>query len=103
MRKRMRSKIMSFPNVSIGNPEVAQTLDPRQKRSGVTVVLFFLLTLLLIAPAHADINDGLVGHWAFDEGQGTIATDSSITGHNGSLVNDTAWTTGINGNAILLD
>jgi len=26
----------SFPNASIGNPEIAQTLDPRQKHSGVT-------------------------------------------------------------------
>jgi len=28
--------LLSFPNVFIGNPEIAQTLDPRLIHSGVT-------------------------------------------------------------------
>jgi len=31
-------KNMSFPNASVGNPDLAQTIDPRQKHSGVTDV-----------------------------------------------------------------
>lgn len=32
------------------------------------------------------VTDGLVGHWAIDEGSGNIAYDSSPNGNNGSIV-----------------
>ena len=36
--------------------------------------------------------EGLVGHWSFDEGRGTVAADSSGKGNNGVLVNGPVWT-----------
>ncbi|MHC4200581.1 MAG: LamG domain-containing protein, partial [Planctomycetota bacterium] len=35
---------------------------------------------------------GLVGHWKFDETEGTIARDSSGKGNHGTLVGDAKWT-----------
>ena len=49
--------------------------------------------------ANADITDGLVSHWSFDEGSGTIANDSAGT-NTGTLVNGPAWTTGKVGGAL---
>lgn len=45
----------------------------------------------------APINDGLVGHWAFDEGSGTTAYDRSGNGNNGILSGQQVqptWATG---------
>jgi len=39
-------------------------------------------------------NANLIGHWKFDEGSGTSATDSSGRGNTGILVNGPNWTTG---------
>lgn len=38
---------------------------------------------------------GLVGYWKFNEANGTIAHDSTANANHGTLVNGTAWTTGI--------
>lgn len=40
---------------------------------------------------NVDIMTGLSGLWHFDEGSGTIASDSSNFGNNGSLVNGPLW------------
>jgi hypothetical protein len=42
---------------------------------------------------------GLVGHWEFDDGGGSMATDSSAKGNDGA-VNGATWTTGIIGGAL---
>ncbi len=36
---------------------------------------------------------GLVGYWKFDEGSGTVASDSSMTGNAGELINTPTWST----------
>ena len=36
-------KILSFPNAFVGNPEIAHTLDPRLKHSGVTTITVMIL------------------------------------------------------------
>ncbi|MEJ2593830.1 MAG: LamG domain-containing protein [bacterium] len=41
--------------------------------------------------------------WEHDEGGGTTTADASGNGNNGTLINGTAWTTGISGNAVLFD
>jgi hypothetical protein len=46
---------------------------------------------------------GLVGWWKFDEGEGTIAKDSSGFGHDGKLNGNARWTTGKAGGAVQLD
>ncbi|MEN6423903.1 MAG: LamG-like jellyroll fold domain-containing protein [Phycisphaerales bacterium] len=48
------------------------------------------LTLSLVGGASAD----LVGHWMFDEGEGTVAHDSSGNGYDGTLQGDPQWVTG---------
>ena len=47
----------------------------------------------------------LAGYWAFDDGQGTVATDSSgqQPPNNGTLVVGPTWTTGKVGGALALD
>ena len=56
-------------------------------------LLFSLISLVPKAQAAAPTN-GLVGYWAFDEGSGTTAGDSSGNGNNGTLVNGPTWTAG---------
>lgn len=59
-----------------------------------------LLSLTIgLKPAHA----GLVGHWDFEEGNGTTVADSSGLGHHGVLVNPKpeTWTTGRSGGGAL--
>jgi hypothetical protein len=45
----------------------------------------------------------MVGHWTFDQGSGTIATDSSGSGNNGTLMNGPTWTAGKIGGALALN
>jgi hypothetical protein len=45
----------------------------------------------------------LVGYWNFDEGSGTVASDSSGNGNTGTLKNDPQWVTGISGSALGFD
>lgn len=37
---------------------------------------------------------GLVAHWKFDEGSGTVAADSSGLSNHGTLQNGASWTSG---------
>ena len=46
---------------------------------------------------------GPVGYWAFNEGSGTVALDSSGNGNNGTLLNGPAWVAGESGDALQLD
>ncbi|MES9950937.1 MAG: Ig-like domain-containing protein, partial [Candidatus Thiodiazotropha sp.] len=41
-----------------------------------------------------DITTGLVGHYTFDEGSGTTAIDSSVTGNHGTLFDGPVYTAG---------
>ena len=59
----------------------------------------FVLVLGLVNSASAD----LVGHWRFDEGSGTIASDSSGNGNNGTLVAGPTWVNGRFGGALEFD
>ena len=58
-----------------------------------------MTAFLFISIARADIATGLIGHWAFDEGTGLTANDTSPTDtpHNGILYNAPAWVTGYDG------
>jgi hypothetical protein len=49
------------------------------------------------------VSNDLIGHWTFDEGQGTVVYDSSGQGHNGELFNDPVWVTGIIDSALNFD
>jgi len=45
----------------------------------------------------------LVGHWKFDDGEGTVAVDSSGNGNDGILMGDPQWTEGKIGGALDFD
>ena len=45
---------------------------------------------------------GMVSYWKFDEGSGTIASDSAGS-NDGTLINGPVWTTGIVGGALSFD
>ncbi len=64
-------------------------------------VLLITLAYLLIGAnsAVADLNEGLVGYWNFDEGSGEAAYDGSGHGNDGTVFGAT-WTTGISGAAL---
>ncbi|MBN2593180.1 MAG: LamG domain-containing protein, partial [Sedimentisphaerales bacterium] len=69
--------------------------------------LFYSLLILgicLTSGVYAEINDGLIGWWTFDEGTGTTAADSSGAGHDGSFVDSTPeWVPGMYGTALKFD
>lgn len=52
----------------------------------------FVCVLSFVSVGKADLMDGLVGWWKFDEGTGTIAADSSGTGNDGTLHGPVEWT-----------
>jgi len=56
----------------------------------------------LTITAETSTGDGLIGYWAFDEGVGTSAQDTSGAGHNGA-VNSAHWTAGKVNSALALD
>ena len=49
------------------------------------------------------LADGLVGHWPFDDGAGSTATDASGNGNNGALQNGATWALGEVGGCIAID
>ena len=63
-----------------------------------------LLGIVLTNGANADITDGLIGWWMFDEGTGTTVVDSSGAGHDGFFVDSTPeWVPGMYGTALEFD
>jgi hypothetical protein len=75
----------------------------------ITLALtFFLISILstpLIEMAAASPASDLIGVWHFDEGEGTIAFDSTIHGNDGALANmgPESWVEGIFGYALGFD
>lgn len=50
-----------------------------------------------------DLGDGLVGHWTFDEGEGSVAHDFSGGGSHGTIKGGARWTEGRIGGALEFD
>ncbi len=70
----------------------------------VTLSALAALGLALAAPDKlvADLNDGLVGYWSFDEGQEGTAYDYSGNGNHGAI-EGASWTCGVCGSALYFD
>lgn len=74
-----------------------------------TLALAFFMTSILSTPfiemAAASPSSGLIGVWHFDEGEGTIAFDSTAYGNDGALVNmgPESWVEGMFGYALDFD
>ena len=73
------------------------------KLTYLALTLVAVLGLKLTSTANADITEGLVGYWTFDEGGGTIAYDSSGNGNDGTLQGDPQWVTGMINGALEFD
>jgi len=65
------------------------------------VVAWWVATVLLAitGSGYADLTNGLVGHWSFDDPY-DISHDYSGTGNNGYPVGGTTWTTGVAGGGV---
>lgn len=76
-----------------------------QKTSRVIFGLFIsILTILIILyTVKADLNEGLVGHWDFNEGSGSIAYDKTLYGNHGQINGPTWIDEGITGYALEYD
>lgn len=66
-------------------------------------MLIIVILLILPLASHADVTEGLVGWWKFDEGSGTSAADSSGYGNTGTLTNGPTWAAGKRGGAVNFD
>ena len=53
--------------------------------------------------AAGDLAKGLVGHWTFDDGQGSIARDASGRDNHGTIMGGAEWTVGKIGGALGFD
>ncbi|UCC23447.1 MAG: hypothetical protein JSW23_05180 [Planctomycetota bacterium] len=73
----------------------------RQESLNFVFVSTFVL-LVVCGPALAVDVNGLVAHWAFDEGSGTIAYDSA-GGNVGTIYGDGEWGVGQVGGALQFD
>jgi hypothetical protein len=87
----------------------AQTLNPASSEATLDQLASILASLRdlissLITKSEAqtaDITTGLIGHWKFDEGAGTTASDSSGNNNTGTLTNGPTWTSGKVGSGAL--
>jgi len=74
-----------------------------------SIHLILLVAALALAPGgsaygfDALSDPALVAWWSFDEGTGTIATDTSPNGNDGTLEGGVSWVAGRFGNALELD
>jgi Concanavalin A-like lectin/glucanases superfamily len=75
----------------------------RQVKFFLGVCIFWLAGGLTTTYVDAQLQNGLVGYWSFDEGSGTIATDSSGNDNTATLVNGPIWASGEIGGALSFD
>ncbi|MEN6575598.1 MAG: LamG-like jellyroll fold domain-containing protein, partial [Phycisphaerales bacterium] len=69
-------------------------------------VVLTAFCVVLLAPAWsacAVTDPTLIVWWWFNEGSGTVASDSSTFGNHGTLTNGPTWTTGVFGSALRFD
>ncbi|MFC1794377.1 LamG domain-containing protein [Planctomycetota bacterium] len=67
--------------------------------------LFFSISFILVLSLVpiSEVKADLIGWWRLDDGSGTIASDSSNYGNDGTLQGDPQWIEGIFGGAVDLD
>ena len=62
--------------------------------------LIYLVSLVIVLGVTSIASADLILHWAFDDGSGSIASDSTGNGHDGTLQNDPRWVAGKIGGAL---
>jgi hypothetical protein len=73
----------------------------RRKSNFIWAAVVFVVLALCGSTLVADINEGLISHWRFDEGSGTIAYDSA--GTNDGTIYGATWITGQIDSALSFD
>ena len=63
----------------------------RNVRFFLAVGIFLLAHGLTTGYVAAQLQNGLIGYWSFDDGTGTTAADSSGNGNTATLVNGPSW------------
>ncbi len=63
----------------------------------LTTAIAFILSMEIQQNAHADLNDGLVAHWSFDD---CSAKDNSGNGHDGTINGNPQCVDGVKGKAL---
>jgi Concanavalin A-like lectin/glucanases superfamily len=66
-------------------------------RKKTAVAAFVTAAAVLVCVPGAGAATGLVAHWRFDEGAGTVANDSSVNGFDGSIEGTATWVAGRRG------
>ena len=75
----------------------------RKAKLSLGICIFLLANGLTTGYVAAQLENGLIGYWSFDEGRGTTASDSSGNGNDGTLVNGPIWTSGEIAGALSFD
>src|SRR5215468_130960 len=75
----------------------------RKAKLSLGICIFLLANRLTTGYVAAQLENGLIGYWSFDEGSGITANDSSGNGNNGTLVNGPIWTPGEIAGALSFD
>ncbi len=97
----LKATISTTDLAAAGTPAVA-VFSPTPG-GGTSGALTFTMTAGTTTSPPPTITTALVGYWAFDEGSGTTAVDSSGNGNTGTLVNGPVWTTGTLSQALSFD
>ncbi len=71
--------------------------------SFLSLFLFTLYLQNLKVDAQSTISDGLVAYWNFDEGQGSVAKDTTANVNDAALINGPVWGEGKLGGGISFD
>lgn len=74
--------------------------NTQMTRIVILLLLQLILFVLVLLPLDLAFANTSVGSWSFDEGGGTIVTDSSGFGNDGTLYGSPTWTVGMSGSAL---
>jgi len=100
--------LTDFAGVNLSNvTELSIGLERSGFTGGTGMVLFDDIRLYpferqFITPAEPGTAN-LAGHWMFDEGSGTIASDSSGYGNDGTLGGNATWGEGLYGGSVYVN
>ncbi len=75
----------------------------RARHLSIGVVVLFVVGLL-VSSSYAEIDpETCIGMWLFDDGDGDVATDSSASKNDGTLMNGAEWVDGKFGDGVIFD
>jgi hypothetical protein len=87
----------------VGYPQRDACSQRRTVKFLLGSAIFSLVHVLATGNVDAQLQNGLVGFWSFNEGTGTVANDSSGNGNAGTLINGPTWASGKSGTALSFD